>query len=156
MTEKEGKLTKAGFNILTNTRVTNAVDIVSSPFTHRVGISPTLGLSHTHGKSSLTFLLWSDMTYLSWSCSALIYSFFSFFFFLPHSSSYLKKGEMKSKEREGHNILLSTYVIDHMLEYFKYITFFDPPKTHGSKYCSYFYGEMLKLKKLIICQKWYG
>ena len=63
---------------------------------------------------------------------------------------------MKSKEREGHNILLSTYVIDHMLEYFKYITFFDPPKTHGSKYSSYFYGEMLKLKKLIICQKWYG
>lgn len=30
---------------------------------------------------------------------------------------------MKSKEREGHNILLSAYVTDHMLKYFKYITF---------------------------------
>ena len=124
MTEKEDKLTKAGFDILTSTRVTNTVDIVSSPFTHIVGASPTLGLSHAHGKSRLTFLLWSDMTYLSWSCSALIHSFFSFlFFFLPDSSSYLKEDEMNSKKREGHNILLSTYVIEHMQEYSKYITF---------------------------------
>ena len=45
---------------------------------------------------------------------------------------------MNSKKREGHNILLSTYVIEHMQEYSKYITFFDPPKTHGRKYCSHF------------------